>query len=223
MLSQELKIFLRRAYVSLLPSCLRSSFQEMFPNYYLDAKVIFIHVPKAAGTSISYALYSRNIPHLPAALVRELSPPVFEKLPSFTVVRNPWDRLVSAYHYAIGGGGGVPASTSVQVLTKKYQSLERFAFDHLTRASLCKEDFIYRTQKSFLTDKQGRLMVDEVFRFEDMGAISDMIFERYGAKLEVRNRSVRKSYREYYKGNSKLVDLVGDIYSDDIKMFNYDF
>jgi hypothetical protein len=52
--------------------------------------LIFVHVPKTAGISISLVLYGRRFPHNTAAELKASFPLLFRRLPSFAVVRNPW-------------------------------------------------------------------------------------------------------------------------------------
>ena len=59
-------------------------------------KVLFVHIPKTGGTSISQWLDAPSCGHpkLETLLEKTEGTPI-----TFTVVRNPWDRAVSAYAY----------------------------------------------------------------------------------------------------------------------------
>ena len=65
----------------------------------LANKVIFIHIPKNAGTSIKKALRLNKLPcHLFANEIKHtIGPKEFRKNVRICVIRNPWDRLVSIY------------------------------------------------------------------------------------------------------------------------------
>ena len=73
-------------------------------NNFRRAGVAFVHVPRAAGLSISRTLYNRDIFHFSASQMRRVLPADVLNLPRFAIVRNPWDRTVSAYHFATQGG-----------------------------------------------------------------------------------------------------------------------
>ena len=60
------------------------------------AKCIFVHVPKAAGTSINYALYGRTLGHYTIEEIQSRFPKLVERLFVFSFVRHPYARLVSA-------------------------------------------------------------------------------------------------------------------------------
>ena len=61
--------------------------------------VIFVHVPRNRGTSVSRALYGRGIKHYSARFYRDLDRNLFNSTPSFALIRDPIDRFVSAYHF----------------------------------------------------------------------------------------------------------------------------
>ena len=66
-----------------------------------DYQVIFVHIPRTAGRSISAALgldfakEHRTIKDY----IKELTEPVVRNVFKFTVVRNPWERAVSCWAY----------------------------------------------------------------------------------------------------------------------------
>ncbi len=67
---------------------------------------IFIHIPKCAGVSVCQSLFGNLGPgHLTLRQHQEvLDSRTFDSMFKFSFVRNPWDRLVSAFYFLKQGG-----------------------------------------------------------------------------------------------------------------------
>ncbi len=61
-------------------------------------KLLFIHIPKTGGISISSAIYGSEIGHTPAVFYYALNKTLFLRTTTFTVIRNPFDRFCSIFY-----------------------------------------------------------------------------------------------------------------------------
>src|SRR5699024_6551715 len=78
--------------------------EKNYIKNYNRQRIVFIHIPKAAGTSIAGLLYGKRNGHLKAEYVKkQLGEAAYAEKFSFSVSRNPYDRLVSAYNFARQG------------------------------------------------------------------------------------------------------------------------
>jgi glycosyltransferase involved in cell wall biosynthesis len=66
-------------------------------------KCIFIHVPKVAGISINHAIYGITLGHYSVIEIPSKFPNLFSDSFTFALVRNAWDRLLSAYRFTKQG------------------------------------------------------------------------------------------------------------------------
>ena len=198
-------------------------------QYWLRAGIVFIHVPRAAGTSFNEALYGRFMGHPRATDVQRWAPAAVRALPSFSVTRNPWDRLFSAYRFA-RRGEGVGESYRAGMWRPhlyrgpEFESFERFVREWLAPRDVTKLDGVFQPQSLFLCDRNRKLLVDHAGRLEDLGPTYAFIERHVGAiaPLARANRSGDAvDYRDHY--SPALAKLVGDIYRDDIERFGYDF
>lgn len=206
-------------------------------------KFIFIHVYKAAGSSVARALkpYAhapvRFVPHLMNQWEKRLGTPprhlhslrifpshidtrhlidqlpfgMFEDYFTFAFVRNPWDWQVSMYHYGLA----TPENNHHQ-LFKELGSFEAYVDWRM--------GYGQRTQKSFITDEDGKIMVDFVGRFERIDEDFTEICNRIGidAQLPRVNVSGRKrDFREYFTPRTR--DLIGNLFAEDVEAFGYTF
>jgi hypothetical protein len=64
-------------------------------------KLIFVHNPKCAGTSIIRYFDMEDWGHANASESKDRYSKYWDEYKKFTVVRNPWDRFYSNYRYAI--------------------------------------------------------------------------------------------------------------------------
>jgi hypothetical protein len=201
-------------------------------------RFIFVHIPKSGGTSIAKALgpyedharlkwfWRRAVPrlltprqrtrfrvrfHLTHRRASEMASHIadYDRLFSFGIVRNPWDRHVSLYEYL--------RQTPSRRLHKQVESL---SFEEYLSAQ--REDRSGR-QASWLCDESGNLIVDFVGRFERLEDDFAQVCEKVGVKgrLPHLNRSRRDTYRSYYTAATR--DLVGRIDRRDIELFDYSF
>ncbi len=195
-----------------------------------DAGVVYIHVPRSAGTSISSACYPIWINHFTLREhLADFSPRLLG-LPRFSVVRNPWDRLVSAWSFVRAGGGNTDAGHQRIVLLRPelyasplFEHFDHFVEEWLAGQDLQKIDEVFRPQADYLTDAKGAVALDHVGRLEHLPKT-----EAWLAGIMVRppqfkqlNRSERSDYRHYY--TPKTRDIVARLYARDIALFNYDF
>ena len=71
-------------------------------------KCLFVHVPKTGGTSINYLLPNNSIGHKTISELLKhgvFSEEEISKMYKFCVIRNPLERIVSYYNYAIKTDG----------------------------------------------------------------------------------------------------------------------
>ena len=78
-----------------------------YRKHFTRNKCIFIHIPKAAGTSVLAALgktKEKGRDHVSWQVYKKASSRKFARYYKFTFVRNPYDRALSAYRYILSGG-----------------------------------------------------------------------------------------------------------------------
>lgn len=145
----------------------------------------------------------------------------------FAFVRNPYSRLVSCYRDKI-------LSKEDQEMVIKNGFYRNMPFDDFVReVSLTPDiraDQHIKSQSFSLLDRNNNLLVDEVFKFEDLekdiGKVCKKINMPIPEKIGHKNRShdkknPNKNYMDYYTLETKK--LVQKRYRKDFELFGYDF
>ena len=190
------------------------------------AGVAFIHVPRAGGTSVANALYGGHIGHFPVRdLLSESSDEVLA-LPRFTVVRDPWERAVSAWQFARAGSGkgGQEAAIANPGLYKdeRFGSFARFVEEFLLPAEVDRLDPVFRRQ-SWYVGTEPSAAFDHVGRLEALEDTQGWLSDTLGREIAIgrHNRSNTTDWRAHY--DARLAGIIGDIYAADAESFGYAF
>lgn len=221
---------IRRTYAALeskFPDRMRERLQCLRRRpHWARQGIIFVHVPKAAGTSISNAIYGRPLGHIKAASIREFCPELFARSDVFSVVRNPWDRAVSAYEFARQGGTDLMGIAGhVGRASEEWRDFPDFLTSYLAGLDTGRADYVFQPQSAFVCDDAG-LIVHDIFRLERMDEVEAWLRQRISPDLNIgsMNASQRpRDYRERYRGSQELIDIVGTVYAEDVRLFGYDF
>lgn len=187
-------------------------------------KLIFVHITKTAGKSIrqAFRLKGRKKPHGTAGELKCMyRSSQWHDYFKFAFVRNPWDRLVSGYHYRKSGGNkGKRDLARVDMYPESFEqfilSLDKFVNNP--------NDLMFRPQTYWLYDQEGNLMVDYVGRFESLSQDCKRIAEISGYSdfnLPDINKSFHSHYSQYYTPEMKK--KVEELYASDIEKFGYSF
>jgi hypothetical protein len=153
--------------------------------------LLFVHVPKAAGMSISAALYGAQTGHSSIRLLRRIASGRLAQLPSFAVLRDPIKRFLSAYRYARSGGADDEVAEPFRALYRDFRSVDE-ALDHVEQAADPYQiDHIFRPQHWYITDRAGCIAVDRLVRYEDINRLSLLVPGFPAAPIKHINRSRR--------------------------------
>lgn len=207
-------------------------------------KYLFIHAPKTGGTSMALALEARAMKDdimlgdTPKALKRRkrladvrtagrlwkhstladldglVQPDEIEDLFVFTMVRNPWDRMVSYYHWLRAQSFEHPVVDLAKRLT-----FEGFVVDPLVAQS-----FASTPAASYITDAQGVERKCLYIRLEHLAQDIAPLEAHLGFALDVPhvNRSERtNNYRDAYSDEARA--RVAEYCAVDIARFGYLF
>lgn len=193
-----------------------------------EHKVIFIHIPKNAGSTVKNLLVGDN-------LFNKLKRPWRHRrhkdvnnkdYRKFAIVRNPYERMVSMYAYLNG------------FLTGN-DLLNTYQWDNKSESYKIAETMKLNVDgfKEFVKDPTGegwgdawrlRLLnkqcywVDKTVTILKYENLEDELSEFFGEKIDLQiiNKTIHDDFSVYYDEES--LDIVYNRYKEDFKRFNYD-
>jgi hypothetical protein len=195
-----------------------------------EYQCIFVHIPKTAGVSVCQSLFGNLAGSHVSMPTYQLvfSKSEFERYFKFTFVRNPWDRVLSAYNFLKKGGMNEQDRRWAKSNLIPYQSFEEFIKVGLSKPNVQKFKH-FRPQYNFLSIPNGQeLPVDFLGFFEN---IQDD-FQYVASTLEIGNNLVLKrmnasspgqklDFRDFYTDSTR--SIVAEVYKNDIDAFGYNF
>ncbi|PSJ17036.1 sulfotransferase family 2 domain-containing protein [Nitrosomonas supralitoralis] len=219
---QDIKGYTRWKQYKLLRQRVSSDGYSLKP--YDDLHCIFIHIPKTAGISVCQALFGcLGGGHLTARTYQVIfGAECYKNYFKFAFVRNPWDRLVSAYVFLKKGGLDEQDKIWAREHLDKFDNFQSFVMHGLTSSDIyCGLHFI--PQCEYVVNKDNEIDVDFIGRFETLESDFEILAKRLGvsANLSKINHSQKGDYRSYY--NDASAEVVAKLYSRDIELFDYSF
>ncbi|CAA0357976.1 conserved hypothetical protein [Alteromonas infernus] len=201
------------------------SYLNIYPyrRYMCKHNCIFIHIPKAAGTSVLHALSgsTKHVQrdHCSAFNFKSADKKRFERSFKFAFVRHPVDRLLSVHRYLLSGGNGTNNKRLSALINSEYNQFDDFVLNYLNSMRIHTE-VLFRPQFSFLCNEYFEVMVDFVGRYEKI----DQDFKVVADKLDL-NTTLPKSNVSKLSNGSDVSDNVRekifDLYSKDFELFEY--
>lgn len=207
--------------------------------------LIFIHIPKTGGMSCLHFLsYYKSITH---TTIKEDLVTLAEKdknlqdFFSFTIVRNPWDRMVSNYFFHRN------RDHNDKRLHKKIEKseLKKWINDHIKENKFWRNITFKDWLKYFDENERldlvsiydpiikmnyldyigidGKVSVDYVINLSNISNEISVIKDISGTPNHYphKNKSDHEDYRSYY--DSKSTEIVANAFKKDIEAFNFKF
>lgn len=202
-----------------------------------EKKIIYIHIPKTAGSYIQYILmknyncFSYNccsyeyrkisFSYKEYPLVKYFSrPDILEPIginidelssyKKFTFVRNPYNRFISAWEFLIEKDFLDEEITFEELIINK-DTYDSLVYNHL-----------FVTQSEHMKGWD----FDEIGQFETLEQDLKCILSGYGFKITheetVKNKTINKKDISFYFNNSNFIEFINSYFDEDFLNFGYE-
>jgi hypothetical protein len=229
-----------------LPWCGCKETQFLFFSH--EHKYLYFSVSKCAATTMNRLLPDAHRAVTERILRENVTDKVFDTYFKFGFVRNPWERIVSNYSMFVEIERK-ETKRDIEHMFKRKQKQIRFG-EFVRKARRIKNHHWAQCYDFLPKDSSGEILLDYVGRMENFDnsiryicdnigvCLDDLVVEKQAAEKSKikskknlaepsvknvyhRNKSVHRDYKSYY--TSELIDLVAEMYPDDIARFGYTF
>ena len=162
-------------------------------------KVQFIGIPKAGSYSVWESLYDENLPQDGKSNTHDhwKLQDVRSQYPTYCIIRNPWDRAVSAWNMMPGRGD---LKDKLKKILLKIHAKSQY-------------EFVFHPQVDFITI-DGEIRVDHILKFENLQVDWN---KHFNVPLKHSNQTHDKIHVEMDDETDELIRL---IYRKDIELWN---
>ena len=189
--------------------------------------LLYIHIPKCAGTSVAQSLGIEGQGHLTVHFHQlRLSQSEYNDRYKFAFVRNPFDRLYSLYRYFTFGGDRLNSG-----VVRKIEGLfgkDELSFESFVRTveakNLVEHDIFFKEMSDYVCPSDSdEIMVDFVGKFEDLAGDYETLRGACG------QGDALLSKNQSYKSKNDLGEIYNDYtrnfvlshYRKDFRVFDY--
>ena len=194
-----------------------------------EKKCIFIHIPKTAGTSIEHYISekerfilffrgisssNRSMHHYTALELQKMIPKYFKEYYKFSIVRNPYDRLLSEYYWTPIKDVGYKNGKSKDEFLKyvSYVIKNKLYFNNIYN-----DHFL--PQYLFVMNKKKQIIVNHLFKYEDLNYVIEFIKKKLNIKCNFPYLNKSKDEKEYW--NEEQKEIIYELFKNDFIFFGY--
>jgi len=191
-------------------------------------KIIFIHIPKTAGSSIEHLLRDegkyeldfigvrngRSTHHYMGIELKLILKELYPTYYKFSFVRNPYDRLISEYFWCRINNVG-------HKFNKTFDEFLDYVEDVIKNKKFFKpiENDHFIPQYSFLFFN-NKLLVNNIFKYEDIETVIPLIKKRLKIKTVLQH--LNKSNKNEITLTNEQKERIYNLYKIDFQTFNYE-
>jgi hypothetical protein len=197
-----------------------STEQDVLKQEFIKKRFIFIHINKTAGTSISQVLNINKVHLNSKEIIDIIGIEKWNNLYKFTIVRNPWDKVVSHYmhrvkkNYTNMGNGHI-----------SFKDWVKFCYGPVKNLNYYDQIKMFQPQVEWLKDNNDKINIDKIIRFENLNNDFEEVKSILGINkislIPHLNKTDREDYKNYYDEES--LNIIYNWFIEDIKFFNYSY
>ena len=198
-----------------------------------NKNLIFIHIPKTGGTTVENYMRAIDKPILQCGYgkfknvvfqhfnykdyIKFFGNKGYNKFSKFSIVRNPYDRLISEYYWV---------KSKLNIGFKSNKTFDFFLNEVEDIVNNKKYDLtIYHNhfipQCEFICDNSDKIMVNKLFKFEEFPKIINFLNKKSYNLRKKKNFNVSKNNKKIILNNTQK-NKIYELYKKDFEIFEYE-
>lgn len=206
--------------------------------YFKDFNLLFIHIPKTGGSNIEnfFFNYLKQKPSISNLLSNNINLRINNhslqhmtylemyyyqnffnidfnnKIKIITVVRNPYDRILSEYYCKWGGIGRKKIHNSID-------DFNNYLINNINKRDIHGDH--YTEQYLYHQNINTNL---HIIKYENLYNELNDLFKKYNLKIILEDKKVNTSRKRKFTTsdfNNELITLINNVYDKDFTLFNY--
>lgn len=207
----------------LFPRVMEKKASNTFYSEIAKVGVAFIHIPKAAGMSLSHSIYGAQIGHMKWHHLRDINPRVYDDLLKFAVCRNPEDRFCSAFAFLKQGGINRSDETFSKRILSEFDTAEdlALALEDLKLRKKIQRKIHFQSQHSFVCNKSNIIMVDHLIDLKRLHDDATKLLSPYGIQSIPHINKTKGQHSHLPQLSARSQAILKKVYTMDYELMNY--
>lgn len=156
--------------------CRMSKSMKIISEIYSMSPLIFVHIPKNAGISISRVIYNGRVPHFGISTIRNYFAEQIQGKATIAIYRDPIERFASAYRYCRTNGTlDAPLSAITKKKIRKLKSIDDYIFYIKDIEKYTDLDHVFRPQSFYTAVGNDLCCVDHLIDMNNLNKVLEFI------------------------------------------------
>jgi hypothetical protein len=188
---------------------------------------IFIHIPKCAGNAVQKSLFGDVVFGHQTVRQYQIALPndTYQNAWKFTITRDPFDRIVSAWRFLKAGGLNANDKKYFAETLSKYETFDHFVNDWLVYQDVdqcgCAH---FKSQLHYICDFKGKQAIDCTVKLSSLQRVYPQLRKRFaGGELITANKHNQPlDYIQLMYKSQETLANIHNIYVRDFETLGYE-
>lgn len=193
-----------------------------------DLGCIFIHIPKCAGNAVQQSLFGEIIFGHQTIRQYQLALPgnVYRNSWKFTVTRDPWERIVSAWRFLQAGGFHKHDAKFYEDNLSHLPSFDHFVNEWLVHQDLDRCGCVhFKPQVHYIREFNGSIPMNHIVKMSNLAVEYENLRSRFGGGSLIVDNQSRDSTTDctLTEVNKETLSAISRLYSEDYEQLGYPY